>query len=237
MSIHGELILNILVIEGSTDTSLVAVKTVKGSFERYTREKGSHSRDLFVNIESVLAEAGIAIQDIDCIGVGIGPGSFTGIRIAVSSARMLAQVTGKALVGVSSPRLYAESVESAEGDIILSAFDAKKGRVFAEVYRRNKDGLEVLLIAGDYFPEEIIPVLKGVGNIITVGDGSEKYRDNFNAENLRVIESFVPDGAHVCDYIEKEYLKNPEKYADFRNVLPCYARKSDAEVLREKTGV
>lgn len=237
MRTHGVQILNILVIESSTDTAMVAVKSGKGTFMRYTCEKGAHSKDLFINIESVLAEADISIKDIDCIGVGTGPGSFTGIRIAVTSARMLAQVTGKALVGVSSQRLYAESAASHDGDIVLAAFDAKKGRVFAEMYWRNSAGLEVILPAGDYFPEEIVSFLKGTGTVIAVGDGSEKYSEDFKTEKLSVIESFVPDAERVCGYIENEFVKNPDTYADFRNVLPCYARKSDAEVLREKSAV
>jgi tRNA threonylcarbamoyladenosine biosynthesis protein TsaB len=234
MKTHGERKLNILVIESATDTALIAVKSGTGTSIRYTRERGAHSKDLFPNIREALDSAGIALNDVDCIGVGMGPGSFTGIRISVSSARMLAQVTGKPLVGVISQRLYAESVDAADGDIILSAFDAKKGRVFAEVYRYNDGNLDILLPAGDYFPQEIVPFLKG--KVIAVGDGSEKYRDVFDTGNLLVNDAFIPDAGRMCSYIIKEYKKNPESYSDFRNVLPMYARKSDAEVLREKRG-
>ncbi len=92
---------------------------------------------LFDNIDAALAGAGISATDLQLIGVGIGPGSFTGIRIAVSTARMLAQVLSIPLAGLSSPLIYAASMEALPGEYLMTAFDAKKGRVFGALYRRD----------------------------------------------------------------------------------------------------
>ena len=97
----------------------------------------SHSVTLLDTINRCLDTLGLAPGDLNCLGVGVGPGSFTGIRIAVTTARMLAQVLGIPLVGIQTHLLYAVSVRGGRGDNIMIAFDAKKGRVFGALYRKS----------------------------------------------------------------------------------------------------
>ena len=102
MKTGEKLQLNILVIDTSTDIELISL-SVNDTIYQFCDNAGmSHSVTMFQNLSSILSQASIGINDIDLIGTGIGPGSFTGIRIAVSAARMFAQILKVPLVGLKS---------------------------------------------------------------------------------------------------------------------------------------
>jgi tRNA threonylcarbamoyladenosine biosynthesis protein TsaB len=228
---QGEPKLNTLLIECATDTALIAVSGNGKVSAKYSFEKSSHSTRLFYLIDEALKECGLAIKDINLIGVGIGPGSFTGIRIAVSSARMLSQILRAPLVGVSSLTLYAASLEIHVGDCALVAFDAKKNRVFGALYRKTESFFEELLPPGDYLPEELADHFPENIRITAVGNGAERYKDVFCAGGSPA--DIKPDALRGIEAVEYLYGSDPGKFADFNKVVPCYARKSDAEVLHD----
>ena len=148
--------MNILVIDTSSDIEFIGLRTAEGVFSRYGHPERSHSVDLITTMDSLLGNGKIGIHDIDIFGVGTGPGSFTGIRIAVSTARMMAQVMQRPLVGVATPLLYAVSLMPlvTGDDSILVALDARKDRVFGAVYRGHDEaGIPVALVPpGDHPP-------------------------------------------------------------------------------------
>jgi tRNA threonylcarbamoyladenosine biosynthesis protein TsaB len=228
---QGELKLNILLIECATDTALIAVSGNGKSSSKYSFEKTSHSMRLFYLIDDALKECGIVIGDIDLIGVGIGPGSFTGIRIAVSSARMLAQILRVPIVGVSTTLLYAASLDIHVGECALVAFDAKKNRIFGALYRKTESFYEELLPPGDYLPEELTATFPDHSRIIATGNGAERYKTILCAGEL--VADIKPDGVKGIAVVLHLYEQSPEKFLNYNSVIPCYARKSDAEVLHE----
>ena len=229
--------MNTLVIETATSIELLAASAGGKTADRTAASRVSHSVTLFTNLDAALDELGIGIRDIELLGVGVGPGSFTGIRIAVSTARMLAQVLGVPLVPVKSQLLYAASAPAAPGEFVLVAFDAKKGRVFGALYRASDDPLSPIELVppGDY---EIAPLaeLTRVGRALAVGDGAEKYRSELEAltPDCTLLTGFVPSGETACRIVAGAYAANPGRYTDITAVVPFYARKSDAEVIRDE---
>ncbi len=231
--------MNVLIIDTATPVETVIVQAGGRFRETIKPYERSHSVSLFTSIDSCLGELGLTIRDIDLIGVGIGPGSFTGIRIAVSTARMLAQVLGKPLVGVTTTMIFAVSVSCAVGDYILIAFDAKKKRVFGALYLK-KDG---------FLPAEIVPpgdyaieyLLENVGpncRIFAAGDGVSKYYRSISGKKDSVvfIEDLRPRGDLISRHVIDIYNAGPHKFTDYNAVKPLYSRKSDAEIaLSEKT--
>jgi len=101
-------------------------------------ERPGHATRLLPLAARLLAQAGLRFADLSRIAVGVGPGTFTGLRIGLASARGLAQSLGAELVGVSSPRalaLAAADSDEAQGmGVVLALIDARRGEAFAAAY-------------------------------------------------------------------------------------------------------
>lgn len=230
--------MNILIIDTSSDIELVALHDGARSFVRRVTTAKSHSLTLIPALDEVLREGGISIGEIDLFAVGTGPGSFTGVRIAVSTARMLAQVTGRPIVGMRSQLLYAASMEGEPGINLLVAFDAKKGRVFGALYRKTMDGArpEEIIPPGDYALDHLARGIDRNRPTIAAGDGipagygnSPDFPRGFlHASGLKFS---IGDIARIA---EGEFEKDREKSMNVSLVTPCYARKSDAEMALKK---
>jgi tRNA threonylcarbamoyladenosine biosynthesis protein TsaB len=229
--------LNILIIDTATAIEIVAAAARENIADRTKKVETSHSVTLFENIDLALKGISTDIKDINLIGTGIGPGSFTGIRIAVTTARMFAQIFGLPIVGMKTHLMYAYSaVEQAEtDDYILIAFDAKKSRVFGALYKKDKNGNPVELIQpGDYEIEFLINKIN-YNKTILIGDGCEKYYDQLKTglSKYDLLPEYKPSGKIICGRVEKLYRENPDQYNDYNKVLPFYSRKTDAEIMKE----
>ncbi len=137
--------MNILLIDTATGYELAAASGAL-DFDAGGHTGLRHSGNLFARIDAALQGAGISVNDIDLVAVGTGPGSFTGIRIAVTTARMLAQVCAVPLLGLPTTMLHAAGVPAGNGDFVLTAYDAKKNRVFGALYQRRDGLLEEVVV-------------------------------------------------------------------------------------------
>jgi tRNA threonylcarbamoyladenosine biosynthesis protein TsaB len=229
--------LKILAIDASTGIELIAVSESGKTADRTAFGQKSHSVSLFINIESAVHDLGITLKEIDLIGVGVGPGSFTGIRIAVSAARMLAQTLGVPIVGIKTHLIYACSAVCAVNENIMIAFDAKKERVFGALYRKTADPLAPAEVVepGDYPVDYIIDKCAEDARILLVGDGCLKYFDIISKRlnNYELAGGFMPSGLTACMLAEALYRSNPAGCGDYNRILPLYARKSDAETAKD----
>jgi tRNA threonylcarbamoyl adenosine modification protein YeaZ len=227
--------LNILVIDTASPLEIIAACAGESAFETSALVNTSHSVTILDTIDRCLKRLGLAPADLDVIGVGVGPGSFTGIRIAVSTARMLAQVLGKPLVGIKTQLIYAACIEAERGDNILVAFDAKKGRVFGALYRKSENPLapDEVVAPGDYTIRRLLERVDSSRPTFLIGSGIEKYHDDVSSlKKGVVVQDFTPSGKVICDLAIDAYRKNPDGYGDYNRVAPCYARKSDAETAK-----
>jgi tRNA threonylcarbamoyladenosine biosynthesis protein TsaB len=232
--------LNILVIDTATKIEIAAASSGSAFSDKINTVSVSHSITLFDSIDLALKEIQLQLKDINVIGVGIGPGSFTGIRIAVTTARMFSQIFNLPLIGIKTHLMYAASVcdKAKTGENILIAFDAKKGRVFGALYKKEKDYLNPSEIVepGDYSIEYLLNFVNLKEKTILIGDGCEKYNTEIipRIQDHELLSKFIPSGKTICGLVEKIYLENSGNYSDLNHVLPFYARRSDAEILKEK---
>ncbi len=103
------------------------------SVEIEDREKG-HAERIAPMAATAFEKAGVAPTDLDRIGVVVGPGGFTGVRVALSFARAMGLATGADIVGVTSLEAIASAVRG-EGADVASIIDARRGQVYAGLYR------------------------------------------------------------------------------------------------------
>ncbi len=110
--------------------------------EHYEKGQNNHSVTLMPTIERLFKEAGWTIDAIDAFVVGIGPGSYTGVRIGVVVAKMFAWTTGKPLFKVSSLALIASGT-SRDG-LVMPVMDARRGNAFMALYEKRGNRLSLV---------------------------------------------------------------------------------------------
>lgn len=132
----------ILVIDTATEACSVAVETNNRQFFAFEICPQQHSQRILAMVQEVLAKAEVTLQDIDVIGFGHGPGSFTGVRIAIATVQGLALGLDIPVVGVSTlETLAAEALSDVDSGDALVAIDARMGEVYTGHYQKAGEGL------------------------------------------------------------------------------------------------
>lgn len=191
----------------------------------------SHSEALVPMIKSLMDNLKLRMEELDLIAVSTGPGSFTGLRIGVTTAKSFAHVLNKPIVGVSSLEVLANNI-FVDG-IIVPMMDARRDRVFTAIYRRKLNHLEEVLKPNAIEITELISYLKEDASEATlVGDGSVVYREELSS-SLNGSIRFSPGelnlsrGSSVAKLGLIKYLKDGSD--DFYTLAPDYLRDSQAE--------
>lgn len=188
-----------------------------------------HAENLFARIDLVLEEAGLTRDRLTCVAVTRGPGSFTGLRVGIATAKGLAYGLGVPVAGVSSLRSLAHPHLGFAG-IVAPAVDARKSQVYASAY--DCDGAEVLPERA-LDPAAFAKALAELGRpCLVAGSGTEAYRDAFAAalgENLSIApeSSREIDPASVALLGYAEYLAGRAVTA--AALTASYLRRSEAE--------
>ena len=148
---------------------------VDGKFYEYNLETGrTLSVVLVPTIERVITAAGLKIADIDYFACGLGPGSFTGMRIGLATIKGLSIVRNKPVVGISTLDILAENV-LINNTLIVPAIDARRDLIYCSSYKREQGCLkrksEYQLLSLDKF------VKKFTNKTIILGDAAAIYRD------------------------------------------------------------
>jgi tRNA threonylcarbamoyladenosine biosynthesis protein TsaB len=206
-----------------------------------------HATRLLDMARELLEGAAIAWGEIDRIAVGVGPGTFTGVRVGVATARGLAQSLAAELVAVSSPRalaaaaLAAQTPAADERAAVLAVIDARRSEVFAAAYRRGERGEPHELVAPRALPpRELARVLaeaeRAAGPLSwsAVGDGALRYRDDLQAAAISTPPDSSPlhmvSAAAVCE------LGVAAAAVGIEAIVPDYRRRPDAELALEGAG-
>jgi len=235
----------VLGIDTATVVAGTAVVTEgKTIAERFVNNRLTHSQNLMPMIDQVLKDAGVTSKDLDGLAVSIGPGSFTGLRIGLATAKGLAQVLNLSLAGVSTLDVLAYNLAGLPG-LICPILDARKQQVYTAVYRGyqqerfSPDLCPVKLT--DYMAvsvAELVEILSQYQEPVTfLGDGVAPYRTQL-ADGLGDKVFFaspinsLPRGSGVA-HLGLSRLKAGEG-KDWLFMEPAYIRRSEAEVTWEK---
>lgn len=190
---------------------------------------GTHSERLLASIDHLLQLSGWKINDINAICVAIGPGSFTGLRIGLGTAKGIALSLDCPIVGISSLKSLFLNVTDFDGTIV-TLIDARRGELYASAYKNKKIVLKECVLP----PNDLIGKLKkNKGKIILVGDGALAYRDTLQkslGKRLIISEgSSCFSEAHNLALLALPRLKK-NKCDDLASLTPNYIRRSDAEI-------
>jgi len=185
-----------------------------------------HARELLTTVEEVVGESG-GWDSVGRIAVGLGPGTFTGLRVGISTARGLAQSSGLGLSGVSSLRALAAG--SAGATPVLAVIDAKRAEAFAALY---EDGGEVWEASVGSPTELADRVRKRGAPLLAVGDGAVRFRSELEASGAQVPAD--EDGAHRVRAQHVCLLAAAAEGGSLAEIKPTYLRRPDAELWRER---
>jgi tRNA threonylcarbamoyladenosine biosynthesis protein TsaB len=188
----------------------------------------THARHLMVLVDRVLQRAGLAMGQIDGIAVCRGPGSFTGVRIAMATAKGLAAASGLPLVGVSSLAALAWPLSDFPG-WICPMLDARRQEVYFARYRAANGRLETVIEAQAGSPEKAAAGIDGPA--LFVGEGAQAYAARLQAAvggNWRLAEErrHVIRAAHVAA-LAREALRAGQD--ESLRLAPLYLRPSYAK--------
>lgn len=214
--------------------------------EHYVANPRTHAENLIPSIDRLLAGAGWKIGDLDLIAVSKGPGSFTGLRIGIATAKGLAMAARLPIVGVSTLEAFAlvlaaplynaddrkgaACCASTDNMIIRPILDARKEEVFTAPFGKNGQRLGPDV---NIRPEILVETLKSEGPVLIAGDGALRYRaifEKIGGENLIFAppENDHPRPSAIAIIGRRLLLEGAPKDVD--SITPGYIRRSDAEI-------
>jgi tRNA threonylcarbamoyladenosine biosynthesis protein TsaB len=222
----------VVVIGFDTATPATAVALLRGDGRAFEArddpapgERPRHAGALLQLIERVLGDAGAGWDDVERIAVGTGPGSFTGLRIGVATARALAQARGVPVVGVSTLAALAAGAAEAlpEADPVLAVLDARRGEAFAAAWSGGRALGEAAAMA----PDALAELAAGLpATPLAVGDGAVRFRSPLERAGAVIPGDDSPLHRVAARHVCRLGARAPEDDRDA--VLPEYVRAPDA---------
>ncbi len=240
----------VLGFDTATASSAVALRLADGrtSEARDDPPPGAHpghATSLLDMAHVLLGQAGLGWRDLNRIAAGVGPGTFTGLRVGVATARGLAQSLSIELLGVSSLQAIAHSALEDEGaahDRVVAVIDARRGEAFIAAYERS-EGIapHALLEPRALAPADLAAAIARVdteqaapAGWLAVGDGAVRFRAELEQAGVAVPDDESPlHGVSAGSICALAAAATPTLGAQ---LLPDYRRRPDAELTLEATG-
>lgn len=202
--------------------------------QRVVHQGLTHTKVLMPIIDSVLQQSGLDLNDLDALVVTKGPGSFTGLRIGISTAKGLSIATGKPLVGISTLAVLAHQAPVGT-EWVCPMIDARRNEVYWALYQR-KGNLLKQVIADSAGPlNDLLRAIKRP--CLFVGNGAKQYADAIAEQSLHPVH-MASMQAHTIAPGVLAGLGQKRMEQGFAETLdsltPVYLRKSDAELGRKK---
>jgi len=231
--------MRVLAFDTATALTAVALRDIPGRVVDLARvddppagARPGHASHLLSLIEELLAEGG-GWSEVDRIAVGVGPGTFTGLRIGIATAQALATSANKPLVGVST--LGSLALAASDGQrAIIAAIDARRGEVFVAGWAADQDPLNArpAISPRVITPDQLSSLVRASGSqTIAVGDGALKF-----AEQLQSAGAIVPAADSPLHRVSaREHCRLAaliDRSSHDHTVQPEYLRVPDAELAK-----
>jgi tRNA threonylcarbamoyladenosine biosynthesis protein TsaB len=206
-----------IILNIETATSLCSVALCKDGrviAQRESYQEKSHASQLTVFIQDVFSDSQLAIRDIDAVAVGKGPGSYTGLRIGVSTAKGICYGINKPLISVSTMEVLCQVARQQKNpsiaEILLNPdtllcpmIDARRMEVFTCVY--SISGVELEPVSAKIIDAESFPGLLHRHNMIFFGSGMKKCRELLAGQRSYFIEDLFPHASGLAQVAEMRF--------------------------------
>lgn len=189
----------------------------------------NHSEKITLFIDSVIKKAGISYDQLDAVAVSMGPGSYTGLRIGVSTAKGICYAVSKPLIAVETLEAMAyggSAVISSERSerrnlLLIPAIDARRMEVYAAIFDENVNKIkdtEAVIIDGNSFAD-----LKKDHHLYLFGDGADKCAEIFaNDDKITVIKDFYCSAKYMNTIAQQKF--NNSEFVDVAYFEPFYLK-------------
>ena len=229
----------VLGIETATRTQAIAlIEGDKLVEHRVRRVVFNHGSSLLKGIDELLEERRIELGDIDLFAAGLGPGSFTGLRVGLATAKALSRSVGAPIAGVSSLAALAYGPARTNPDAtVVASIDARRGEVYAGAYRWSDGELMTVVKDRAAAPERWIAYVESEldGPFLQVGDGQLRYPvlKDWSHPELVTLSTDIACPSAVGVARQARHVATTDGPHDLISLEPNYIRPSDA-VLPDK---
>lgn len=227
--------MRILSIDSATKAMSLAIceedKLIASAFLNVGK---THSQRLLPLLDDLLREGGLSLSEIDRLAVTVGPGSFTGVRIGISTAKAMAYALQKEVVPVYTLDALAYQAKG-YSTVICPILDARKNEVYYGIYDREGQPLEPM---GAKAPAALAAYLQEnygeAASVLFLGDGADPYFPIMQASLLQQAK-LAPASIRMVLAMGAGFwaLEHPEKVVSPMELQACYLRASEAEVQRQ----
>jgi len=195
----------------------------------------NHAATLLHNISDMLEQHRWSMKDIDLVGVGIGPGSFTGLRVGLANAKALARAAHAHIAGISSLDALARPACDIHDGLVVAAIDARRSEVYSATYRGDGSGaFEKVVEARTIAPEELSKHIRELeGRVLVIGNGIRSYAndlDHWRDERIRSLSNGWDSPSPFSIAMMAHSRLESEDVDDLITLEPNYIRLSDAEI-------
>lgn len=213
--------MKVLAIESSGLVGGVAILEDETLLAEHVFEKGMvHGRELAPSIDRLARETGTPLEELGLIAVDLGPGSYTGLRVGLATAKGLCLALGTPLLGVVSLDAMAEAARG-EGEILCPLLDAKWGQLYGAVYSPSR--------AGEIFAEKPEECARRVPpGAVVLGDALERHAHLFSGHRTLGPEFARPRPSWIGRLARRDHRAG--RRADPESLVPLYLRRTEAEI-------
>lgn len=213
-----------LILNLETATTNCSVSIAKDgttlAIKEHNTPNYSHSEQLHVFVEEVLAEASVALSEIDAVAISKGPGSYTGLRIGVSAAKGLCFSLDVPLIAIATLKSMATQSSNVEIDFVIPVLDARRMEVYSRVF--DTEFVEVRETQAEIIDEKSFKTYLDKGNVLLMGSGAEKCKEILQHPNLKYDTSIHPS-AEQMSRLSFEKFQNSD-FEDVAYFEPFYLK-------------
>lgn len=219
----------IILIETSTSLCSVALAE-NGAITAYRESSApkAHASLTAVFVQEVLAERGLALSDCDAVCVSKGPGSYTGLRVGVSTAKGLCFGSGKPLVAVGTLDTLVAQADNSQFKFIIPMIDARRMEVYSAVFEDSRQITETTPVIVD---ENSFTEYLEQGPCLFIGDGAGKCADVIRHQNAHFCQCNPKASAMLHPAMK---ALNEKRFEDVAYFEPFYLKEFVATVSKKK---